>query len=141
MDGFWGSRPSKMELSLKRDAHFDKITFFIPGRFFDAKCTPKWSQNGAQKALKIDQKSDAFFDRKTNRFFMKNGAHGESKGTPKSRNFGVFSRLLPRTPPKTQNGPKMTPKWSQNGVKMVSKWSQNGPKIEGKISELLRRIR
>ena len=72
---------------------------------------------------------------------MKNGARGEPKGTPKSRNFGVFLRLLPRTPPKTQNGPKMTPKWSQNGVKMELKWSQNGPKIEGTISELLIRIR
>ena len=68
-------------------------------------------------------------------FLMKNGAHGEPKGTPKSRNFGVFSRLLPRTPPKTQNGPKMTPKWSQNGVKMEWKWGENGAKIKGKLSE------
>jgi len=57
-----------MELSLKRDAHFDKIAFFVPGRFFDANWTPKWSQNGAQKALKIDQNSDAFFDSKMHRF-------------------------------------------------------------------------
>ena len=56
----WDPRPSKMELSLKRDAHFDKNAFFVPGTFFDAKWTSKWSQNGAQKALKIDQKSDAF---------------------------------------------------------------------------------
>ena len=124
-----------MELSLKRDAHFDKIAFFVPGRFFDAKWTPNWSPNGAQKALKIDQKSDAFLDWKINRFLMKNGARGEPKGTPKSRNFGVFSRLLPRTPPKTQNGPNMTPKWSQNAIKMGSKWSQNGTKNEWNTSE------
>ena len=72
---------------------------------------------------------------------MKRGAHGGAKGTPKSRYVVVFSRLLPRTPPKTQNRPKMTPKWSQHGAKMGSKWSQNGLKIEGNISELLSRIR
>ena len=107
-----------MELSLKRDAHFDKIAFFVPGRFVDAKWIPKWSQNGAKRAFKIYEKSDAFFDRKMHRFLVKHGALGDPKGTPKSRNFGVFSRLLSRTPPKTQNGFKMTPKWSQNGVKM-----------------------
>ena len=66
---------------------------------------------------------------------MKNGARGEPKGTPKSRNFGVFSRLLSRTPQKMQNGPNMTPKWSQHGVKMGSKRSQNGAKNEWTTSE------
>ena len=126
MDGFWEPRPSKMELSLKRDAHFDKIAFFVPGTFFDAKWSPTWSQNGTKKALKIHQKGDDFFDRKMHRFLVKNGALGEPKGTPKSRKIRDVFGSPSKDPPKTQNGPKMTPKWSQNGVKKESKWHRNG---------------
>ena len=64
LEGFWQARPSKMELSCTRNAHFDKVTFFVPEVVFDAKWSPKGFQNGAKKPLKIDQKSDAFFHRK-----------------------------------------------------------------------------
>ena len=63
---------------------------------------------------------------------MKNGAQREPKGTLKSRHFGVFSRPLARTPPKTQNRPKMSPKWSPNGAQMEWKWSQKRMKNEWK---------
>ena len=63
-EGFWDARPSKMELSLKRNAHFDKVAFFAPGRFFDAKRCSKGSQNGAEKLYKMITKSDAFLGRK-----------------------------------------------------------------------------
>ena len=118
-----------MELSLKRDAHFDKIAFFVPGTFFDAKWSPTWSQNGTKKALKIHQKGDDFFDRKMHRFLVKNGALGEPKGTPKRRKirdvFGSPSQDPLKDAKWTQNDPKMEPKWSQKGVKMASKWSLN----------------
>jgi len=126
-----------MELSCKRDAHFDKITFFVPGTFFDAKWSPKGLQNGAKKAFKIYEKSDAFFDRKMHGFLVKNGALGEPKGTPKSRkNHDVFSS--PSQDPSrgvkwSQNDLKMEPKWGQMG----SKWHQNGAKIGWKINETL----
>ena len=53
-----------MELSLKRDAHFDKMTCFVPGAFLDAKWSPKSCQNGAKKASRVYEKSHGFFDRK-----------------------------------------------------------------------------
>ena len=56
---------------------------------------------------------------------MKNGTHWESKGTPKSVHFVVFSRLLPRKPQKL-------PKWMLNELKMDLKWRQNGIKMESK---------
>ena len=64
LEGFGQARPSKMRLSCTRNAHFDKVTFFVPEVFFDAKWSPKGLQNEPKKPLKIDQKSDAFFHRK-----------------------------------------------------------------------------
>ena len=52
LGGFWGSRPSKIELSCKRDAHFDKITFFAPCTFSDAKWSPTGSENTAKRPFK-----------------------------------------------------------------------------------------
>ena len=81
LHGFWASRPSKMELSLKRDAHFDKIASFAPGTFFDANWSPKGRQNGAKKALKVHEKSDGFFDGKMRAV---RGALGSCFGVPGS---------------------------------------------------------
>ena len=103
LDGFWVPRPSKIELSCKRNAHFQKITFFVPEVVFDAKWNPTSLQNGAKKLLKIDQKSDAFFHWKKYRFLMENGSQGEPKGTPKGpqnqgirRTFRAFSPAPPQ---------------------------------------------
>ena len=58
---------------------------------------------------------------------MKNEAHGEPKGTPKSMKnrdvFGSPSQDPPKDAKWTQNYFKMEPNWSQKGVKMASKWS------------------
>ena len=64
LEGFGQARPSKMRLSYTRNAHFDKVTFSVPGRISDAKWSPKGSQNGGKKPSNFIEKSEAFFDRK-----------------------------------------------------------------------------
>ena len=46
---FWQARPSEMRFSCTRNAHFDKVTFFVPEVVFN--------ENGAQKASKLEPKS------------------------------------------------------------------------------------
>ena len=88
-----------MELSLTRNAHFNKVSFFVPDAVFDTKSNPKDSQNGTKKPLKIDQKSDAFFNRKNTDFLWKL----EPKGSPKGpQNRGIrrtFRAFFPGPPP------------------------------------------
>ena len=98
LEGFWDAWPSKVELSRTRNTNFDKVSFFVPEAFFDAKWTPKDSQNGAKKPLKIDQKSDPFFNQTKYRFFIEIRAQRDPKRDPKIE-------------------------WSQNGAKMEPKWT------------------
>ena len=121
VEGFWDARPSKIELSCIRDAHFQKIAFFSPGRFLDAKCTPNASQNGPQKLQKTHQKNDAFFDPKKYRLFTKKGAHGDPKTTPKSTIFRDVVAPPLRDPPKLGLQRHLAPKWTQNDAKMDAK--------------------
>ena len=74
----WDARPSKMELSLTRNAHFRKITFFASGSFFDEFGRWKRCQNTAKIPPKNDKKINAFFTRKSIDF----GAEMEVKGRP-----------------------------------------------------------
>ena len=122
-DGFWVPRPSKIELSCKRDAHFRKITFFVMVPFFVEFWCPKASQNEANIHQKINQKINAILHWKKDHFLSKKGAQMGSQGVPKRefwRSLGVsFSRPLPGT----QNGCKMDPKWSENRSKLELKLS------------------
>ena len=114
-----------MELSCKRDAHFDKITFFVPGTFFDANWTPKGSQNRIKRPFKIDEKSDAFFDRKNGRVLVKGGAQREPMTDPESsradsessRADRDFSRTDPESsrtdPESSRTDPESSRAWFQ----------------------------
>ena len=109
----------KIELSPTRNTNFDKVSFFVPEAFFDAKWTPKDSQNGAKKPLKIDQKNDDFFYRKHTDFLWKL----EPKGSPKgSQNQGI-RRTIRAPAPGPPQGSQMDPKWNQNGANMEPQWS------------------
>ena len=111
-----------MQLSLKRNTNFDKVSFFVPEAVLDAKCTPKESQNGAKKPLKIDQKSDAFFNRKNTDFLWKL----EPKGSPKGPQNRGIRRTIRAPAPGPPQGNQMEPKWTQNGPNMDPKWIQIG---------------
>ena len=64
-----------MELSLKRDAHFDKITFFAPGRFFNEKSSLKGHQvPGQEVPAGVDQWA-------TGRRVVSGGASGGARGS------------------------------------------------------------
>ena len=138
-DAFWmdfgGPDPRKWSSRFSETLILIKSPFSSQGGFLmqnGPKHGAKMEPKGHSKSMK---KSDAFFDRKMHRFLVKNGALGEPKGTLQSRKSGDVLRLLSRTPPKMQNGVKMTPKWSRNRVKMEWKWHENGAKTKGKLSE------
>ena len=115
LDGFWVSRPSKMELSYKRDAHFRKITFFVLVWFFLEFWSPKASQNGAKIQQKINKKIDEILHWKKDHFLSKKGAQMGSPRGPKTWilevPWGVFSTTSPRYPKWMQNGSKINPKY------------------------------
>ena len=125
LEGFQDAWPSKIELSCIRNAHFDKITFFSPSRFLDAKWLPNASQNGPQKHKKTHQKNDAFFDRKNIDFLWKIEPTGDPKSTPKSRIFLNVVAPPSGDPPKLGLQRHLAPKWTQNDSKMEPKWRQN----------------
>ena len=113
-DGFWVPRPSKIELSCKRDAHFRKITFFVMVPFFVEFWCPKASQNEAKIYQKINQKINAILHWKKDHFLSKKGAQMGSQRGPKTWilevPWGVFFTTSPRYPKWMQNGSKMEPK-------------------------------
>ena len=118
-----------MELSPTRNAHFNKVSFFVPDAVFDTKWNPKDSQNGATKPLKIDQKSDAFFNRKHTDFLWKLEPKGSLKG-PQNEELGGQFGHPPLDPPGEPNGPKIESKWTKNAPKMELNQTENGSKME-----------
>ena len=60
--GFLPPRPSKMELSLTRNAHFRKVTFFAAGTVVNENLVEKDSQNGAKMACRNSKSMTAFHD-------------------------------------------------------------------------------
>ena len=114
LDGFWVPRPSKIELSCIRDAHFRKITFFVLVSFFVEFWTPKASQNTPKIHQKINQKINTILHWKKDHFLSKRGAQMGSPRGPKTWilevPWGVFFTTSPRYP-----------KWMQNDTNMELK--------------------
>ena len=132
---FGGPDPRKSSSRVHETLILIKSPFSSQGHFL--------MQNGTHKAPKMDptghskstKKLMHFLLEQKYRFSRKNGVQGDPTGIPNSRHFGVFSRLLARTPPKKPNGPKMCPKWSQNGVQKERRLSENGAHNGWRINE------
>ena len=123
LDGFWVPRPSKIELSCKRDAHFRKITFFVLVSFFLEFWSPKASQNGPKIQQKINKKSMKFYIEKRTTFYRKREPRWGPQGVPKREFWRSLGVSFPRPLPGTQNWCKMGPKWTQNTSKFKLKLS------------------
>ena len=115
---FGGPDPRKSSSRLSETLILLKSPFLAQGRFL----IENGPKNGAKMELTSDQKSIKtmmhLLIKKNIFFFYEKRSPKEPKGTLQSRHFGVFSRLLARTPPKTQNRPKIIPKWNSNGAQM-----------------------
>ena len=123
LDGFWRPRPSKTELSIKRNAYFHKVTCFASGPFFNELLTQKGSQNDPKMAPKIDRKINVFFIAKSNELLGKMDPKWSPKWLQIQTKSSIFRGHLGLWRHLASKGAK----WSQNGSKMHppkgAKWS------------------